>query len=78
MVRTRLTRRSLLLATSGLGLAAAGGLAAPPACAALHAQVTARLDEMGRGVRLAGNNVATALRDLRCPGCGEPFIPAKA
>jgi len=78
MLRSRLTRRTLLLATSGLGLAAAGGLVATPACAALHAEIAAKLGAMGRDARLAGNNVATVLRDLRCPGCGEPFLPDRA
>lgn len=78
MPQTRFTRRDLFLATSGVALAAAGGLAASPACAELHRQIAARLGAMGNDARLAGNNIATALRDLRCPGCGEPFIPAKA
>jgi len=77
MLRSRLTRRNLLLGTSGLGLTA-GILSATPVCAALHTQIASRFDAMGRDVRLAGNNIATVLRDLRCPGCGEPFIPAKA
>jgi hypothetical protein len=78
MAKTRFTRRDLFLATSGVALVAAGGVAATPACAALHQQIAARLGAVGHDARLAGNNIATVLRDLRCPGCGEPFIPAKA
>jgi len=79
MTTMRMIDRRQLLASGGVALAAGATVtlgvdAAVPACVALHARFADELGRAAKTTRLAGNNVLSMIRDIACPGCGEPLM----
>ncbi len=74
-----LTRRNVLLAGTALGAAGGAALtttAGRAACAGAHARIAETVAKMVRDAAQAERSVVALAYELRCPGCGEPFIKA--
>ncbi|MSP87937.1 MAG: hypothetical protein EXQ92_03855 [Alphaproteobacteria bacterium] len=76
-----LTRRNLFTTTALAGLGAAALATDLPtraieACQATgsHARLQAEAERLLSNTAWAGRNIVSALAQITCPGCGEPFV----